>query len=351
MLFVSVAPESVGVAAATLVGPPLIGNGADRPPAPDKPAGSCGATAVFAQSQEWSFERNDGRCCAIQRLRTTGTKPPGHQTAIGNAETTCRARHAVAIPEPSRSGRRTGPGNLGEVATARARRTVHTYICNLRRTLSDAGVDSRNILVSEPPGYRLLIGDRQQCDLDRFVAAKESGLRASAKGYFSEAIRYLDSALQNWRGPVLGDLRSFMFVQMFSRALTEDELLVHTKLAEAAIACGRADVVIPKLERLVAMHPYRESLWKQLMLGYYVNEYQSAAIDAYHRLKSTLAEELGVEPAPTIRALYHKILRQLPMDDLVGRVTRGRVDLRGGNGAKVEELTESDKDLLPIGLA
>lgn len=351
MLFVSVAPESVGVAAATLVGPPLIGNGADRPPAPDKPAGSCGATAVFAQSQEWSFERNDGRCCAIQRLRTTGTKPPGHQTAIGNAETTCRARHAVAIPEPSRSGRRTGPGNLGEVATCTSPTTVHTYICNLRRTLSDAGVDSRNILVSEPPGYRLLIGDRQQCDLDRFVAAKESGLRASAKGYFSEAIRYLDSALQNWRGPVLGDLRSFMFVQMFSRALTEDELLVHTKLAEAAIACGRADVVIPKLERLVAMHPYRESLWKQLMLGYYVNEYQSAAIDAYHRLKSTLAEELGVEPAPTIRALYHKILRQLPMDDLVGRVTRGRVDLRGGNGAKVEELTESDKDLLPIGLA
>lgn len=55
MLFVSVAPESVGVAAATLVGPPLIGNGADRPPAPDKPAGSCGATAVFAQSQECEF--------------------------------------------------------------------------------------------------------------------------------------------------------------------------------------------------------------------------------------------------------------------------------------------------------
>lgn len=350
MLFVSVAPESVGVAAATLVGPPLIGNGADRPPAPDKPAGSCGATAVFAQSQEWSFERNDGRCCAIQRLRTTGTKPPGHQTAIGNAETTCRARHAVAIPQVVAADALV-QAIWEKSPPARARRTVHTYICNLRRTLSDAGVDSRNILVSEPPGYRLLIGDRQQCDLDRFVAAKESGLRASAKGYFSEAIRYLDSALQNWRGPVLGDLRSFMFVQMFSRALTEDELLVHTKLAEAAIACGRADVVIPKLERLVAMHPYRESLWKQLMLGYYVNEYQSAAIDAYHRLKSTLAEELGVEPAPTIRALYHKILRQLPMDDLVGRVTRGRVDLRGGNGAKVEELTESDKDLLPIGLA
>lgn len=37
MLFVSVAPESVGVAAATLVGPPLIGNGADRPPAPEPP--------------------------------------------------------------------------------------------------------------------------------------------------------------------------------------------------------------------------------------------------------------------------------------------------------------------------
>ncbi len=30
-----------------------------------------------------------------------------------------------------------------------------------------------NILVSEPPGYRLLIGDRQQCDVDRFDGSEE----------------------------------------------------------------------------------------------------------------------------------------------------------------------------------
>lgn len=351
MLFVSVAPESVGVAAATLVGPPLIGNGADRPRHRTSRRDLVGQRPFSPNHR--SGVLNATTAGAVQfnvlgplELNLRGTKLP-----LG----TPKQRAVLAMLLLSRDQVVAADALVQAIweksPPARARRTVHTYICNLRRTLSDAGVDSRNILVSEPPGYRLLIGDRQQCDLDRFVAAKESGLRASAKGYFSEAIRYLDSALQNWRGPVLGDLRSFMFVQMFSRALTEDELLVHTKLAEAAIACGRADVVIPKLERLVAMHPYRESLWKQLMLGYYVNEYQSAAIDAYHRLKSTLAEELGVEPAPTIRALYHKILRQLPMDDLVGRVTRGRVDLRGGNGAKVEELTESDKDLLPIGLA
>lgn len=85
-------------------------------------------------------------------------------------------------------------------------------------------------------------------------------------------------------------------------------------LAEAEIACGRADAVIVRLEALAAEHPFREPLWAQMITAYYVAERQSDALDAYRRLKANLAENLGIDPGPTVRALHERILRQEPLD-------------------------------------
>ena len=97
-------------------------------------------------------------------------------------------------------------------------------------------------------------------------------------------------------------------------------MVAHTALAEAEIACGRAYAVIGELESLTAEHPYREPLWAQLITAYYVAERQSDALDAYRRLKTTLADDLGIDPGPTVRALHERILRQEPLD--VKRVAR-----------------------------
>jgi pSer/pThr/pTyr-binding forkhead associated (FHA) protein len=89
---------------------------------------------------------------------------------------------------------------------------------------------------------------------------------------------------------------------------------VHTAHAEAEIACGRANAVINALERLTAEHPYREPLWAQLIIAYYLAERQSDALDAYRRLKNALSEDLGIDPGPTIRALHARVLRQEVLD-------------------------------------
>src|SRR6185295_6217763 len=47
---------------------------------------------------------------------------------------------------------------------------------------------------------------------------------------------------------------------------------------------------------------------------YYLGERQSEALDAYQRLKTTLADDLGIDPGPTVRALHERILRQEPLD-------------------------------------
>ena len=196
---------------------------------------------------------------------------------------------------------------------AEARASLHSYVSNLRRLLGRAGVDPRTVLVSEPPGYRLNVPETA-CDIGRFITEKNAGVQAAASGKFEFASRHLSSALAEWRGPVLDDLRELQFVDAFATALAEDKVLAHTARAEAEIACGRAYAVIGELETLTAEHPYREPLWAQLITAYYLDQRQSDALDAYRRLKDTLAEDLGIDPGPGIQELHSRVLRQEPLD-------------------------------------
>jgi SARP family transcriptional regulator, regulator of embCAB operon len=194
-----------------------------------------------------------------------------------------------------------------------ARTSIHSYVSNLRRLLGSAGYDQNKVLASAPPGYQLSVAD-DDCDLGRFITEKNAGVHAAAAGRFDDASNFLSAALAEWRGPVLDDLREFAFVDTFATALSEVRVVAQTALAEADIACGRADAVIPRLEMLTAEHPFRERLWAQLMTAYYVAERQSDALNAYRRLKANLAENLGIDPGPTIRTLHERILRQEPLD-------------------------------------
>jgi len=194
-----------------------------------------------------------------------------------------------------------------------ARVTVQSYVSNLRRLVSCAGLDPHRVLAKAPPGWRLNVAE-SDCDLGRFDAERIAGVHAAAAGRFEQASRHLAAALAEWRGPVLVDLRDFPFVEPWATALTEDKLVAHTARAEAEIACGRAHTIIGELEKLAAEHPHHEPLWAQLITAYYVTKRQSDALATYRRLKTALAEDLAIEPDPAISALEKKILRQERLD-------------------------------------
>jgi hypothetical protein len=113
---------------------------------------------------------------------------------------------------------------------------------------------------------------------------------------------------------VLDDLRGFDFVSVFATAMADEKIATHIALAESEIACGRAKRITGELERLVSEHPFREPAWEQLMIAYYVSARQSDALSAYQRLKTILADELGIDPSPPLRDLHERILRQEPME-------------------------------------
>ena len=67
-----------------------------------------------------------------------------------------------------------------------------------------------------------------------------------------------------------------------------------------------------ELEALVAAEPLRERRWAQLMLAYYRAGRQADALRAFARLRTTLAEELGVSPSADLVALEQRVLLQSP---------------------------------------
>src|SRR6185436_2928138 len=68
--------------------------------------------------------------------------------------------------------------------------------------------------------------------------------------------------------------------------------------------------VAGEIDAIVAEHPLRERLHAQRMLALYRCGRQAEALEAYREARSTLVDEVGVEPGPELRRLHESILQQ-----------------------------------------
>src|SRR6185369_13886669 len=68
--------------------------------------------------------------------------------------------------------------------------------------------------------------------------------------------------------------------------------------------------VVAELRRYTDLEPLRENGWRLLATAHYLAGNGAAALDTYGRARAVLAEQLGAEPGPELRALHAAILRQ-----------------------------------------
>jgi hypothetical protein len=127
----------------------------------------------------------------------------------------------------------------------------------------------------------------------------------------------------------------------------EEERLEATELwIEAELAVGRHTELVPDLERLLAEHPARETLYRQLMLALYRSSRQADALDVYRAARTTLMRELGLEPSSKLRDLQAAVLRQDPSLTVEPPELRARLHLPAqpsaliGREREVSEITE-----------
>jgi DNA-binding SARP family transcriptional activator len=191
----------------------------------------------------------------------------------------------------------------GEDSPPSAANALQAAISRLRRVLP------RSRLLTTAPGYSLRIFPAE-LDVRQFEQLLAEGRDALAAGNAADAAGTLDQALSLWRGPPLADFRYEPFAQAEIARMEELQLACLEERAEARLALGSTGEVAAELRRLVSEHPLRERLRGQLMLALYRAGRQTEALEVYREFRSTLAEELGLEPSPALGELEAAILRQ-----------------------------------------
>lgn len=81
-------------------------------------------------------------------------------------------------------------------------------------------------------------------------------------------------------------------------------------LATDALTGGRWTEAADFARRAIALDPWREASYRQLMRALAEGGDRVAALAQFERCRAVLAEELGVEPAEETRLLHERILTQ-----------------------------------------
>ena len=191
----------------------------------------------------------------------------------------------------------------GAAAPASASNMIQVYVSRLRKPLG------HEALLTKPPGYVLRVEDGalDSARFERLLARADSAMGADDP---AAARELLDEAMSLWRGPPLADFRYESFAQGEAARLEELRLEAVELRVDADLALGRHLGLVAELERLIALHPFRERLRGQLMVALYRSGRQAEALEAYRAARSTLVEELGIEPSPALKRLERAILAQ-----------------------------------------
>jgi predicted ATPase/DNA-binding SARP family transcriptional activator len=187
----------------------------------------------------------------------------------------------------------------GDDPPERAANSLQVAVHALRKAL---GADR---ITTHGTAYKLRV-EKGELDLARFT---ELGARSRGEPP-AAAAETLREALALWRGPTLSELGETPFAATERGRLEALHLAALEERIAADLALGLHGELVAELEALVADHPYRERLRRELMLALYRSGRQADALEAYQRARRTLLDDLGIEPGAELQELERAILRQ-----------------------------------------
>jgi predicted ATPase/DNA-binding SARP family transcriptional activator len=177
---------------------------------------------------------------------------------------------------------------------------LQSLVSRLRRLLPD-------VVESHAVGYRLAI-DPEALDsvrFERLALAGRNELRRDPR----RARELLGEALSLWRGPALADVATDRFAGAAMARLEELRVGATEDRIEAELAAGGGDHLVAELDELVTANPLRERLSGLLVRALARSGRQADALGAYERLRSRLADELGIDPSEELQAIHLSVLR------------------------------------------
>jgi DNA-binding SARP family transcriptional activator len=225
---------------------------------------------------------------------------------------------------PHRAGR-TPDGAMG---------SLHAHVSKVRAVLEPRHLRPKGtceVLVTEPLGYALRVPPESR-DTVRFERTLARAHRFLDQGRPERVEEEARTALEMWRGPAFADAAHHLFAVNEAARLEELRQTTREIRATALLLQGRIVEALDAAQEMTSEHPLRETGWVLLLRALYLAGRHPEALARYADLRRHLADELGLEPGPALRALHHGILHHdLPPLRPAGELNRfGAASLSGG---------------------
>ncbi|WP_345652492.1 AfsR/SARP family transcriptional regulator, partial [Streptomyces tremellae] len=175
---------------------------------------------------------------------------------------------------------------------------LQALVGRLRRALGHGAV------ASVEGGYRLCAAE-DDVDVHRFARLAAEGSRALDAGDATAADARLTEALALWHGPALADLPDRAGEALRWEARRRE---AHRAGLAAALALGRADEALPELTALCEASPLDERAQALRIRALRDAGRPAEALAAYEGIRRALADRLGTDPGPELRALHGELL-------------------------------------------
>ena len=228
----------------------------------------------------------------------------GVVTPVGGRQLLLALRLALAERVPVSLGRLVDdvwPDGTGTEGAARVGLT------RLRNVLGHEAI------VRGQTGYTL--APEVSSDAERFEQLLRRGRDRSLES--ADAVRILDEALAEWRGPAFDDVESLTWVDAAAVRLDELREQAVDLRFELRLVDDDPASLVSELRTALDRCPTRERRAEMLALALYRSGRQSEALDAVSRMRVTLRDRLGLAVSTALAELEMRILRQDP--DLLPR--------------------------------
>lgn len=204
----------------------------------------------------------------------------------------------------------------GDEPPASAMTTLQTYILHLRKLLSSAlslstSAVARSVLITAPGGYQFR-SEAADFDLPRYQQVAADGRRALAAGQNAAAAELLLQAQDLWRGPALTDVHAGPQLQPQIKRLQESRLATVEQGIEARLRLGHHQEMLSELAGLTVQYRLHENLHAQFMVALHRSGRRQEALAVFQQLRTTMIEQLGLEPSKRLHLLQQAILADDP---------------------------------------
>jgi DNA-binding SARP family transcriptional activator/pimeloyl-ACP methyl ester carboxylesterase len=181
---------------------------------------------------------------------------------------------------------------------------LRTQISRLRSTLAEAGADAC-LTRGEPTGYRLAPGPHQ-VDVTLFEQLVSRAREATVP---ERALVLADEALQLWRDEPYVEFRDLPHFLAESARLAQLRSSVQERRIESFLALGRTSEAVAAAASQIRADPLSEQPRRLAMQALYSAGRQHDALSTFQEYRRLLAQELGLDPSPALRALEREIIQ------------------------------------------